>query len=315
MKVLSMSTTESSHNPPSPTEPEQWLARAQAGEISWSELAERLLSLEYASDAAHRPDVDRRRRCGFGEVIFGSGKSAADISTIAQRLLESGQREVLATRVESPIAHEVAPEFPASYYDPIAKTLRLSRDAIPSADSTEADTTESLTSEADATGPSKGEALPCPAPQQMESQVEFRPGVIILTAGSTDLPVAREALQTLRWMGVSAELICDVGVAGPYRLLPHLRRLRTCTCVVVVAGMEGALASVVGGLVAAPIIAVPTSVGYGANLQGITTLLSMISSCAAGVTVVNIDAGFKGGYVAGLIANQCHNQKPQALLQ
>ncbi|MCA9181608.1 MAG: nickel pincer cofactor biosynthesis protein LarB, partial [Planctomycetales bacterium] len=130
------------------------------------------------------------------------------------------------------------------------------------------------------------------------------PSVIILTAGSTDLPVAREALVTLQWMGIDTELICDVGVAGPYRLLPHLQRLRVCACVVVVAGMEGALASVVGGLVAAPIIAVPTSVGYGANLQGITTLLSMISSCAAGVTVVNIDAGFKGGYVAGLIASR-----------
>lgn len=317
MKVLSMSTTESSHNPPTSTEPEQWLARAQAGEMSWSELAERLLSLEYASGAAHRPDVDRRRRCGFGEVIFGSGKSASDISTIAQQLLESGQREVLATRVESPIAGEVASGFPASYYDPIAKTLRLSRNAIPDVDATQTDSTKIFTSEADTTRPNTGEALPCPAPQQsqLESQLELLPGVIILTAGSTDLPVAREALQTLRWMGVAAELICDVGVAGPYRLLPHLRRLRTCTCVVVVAGMEGALASVVGGLVAAPIIAVPTSVGYGANLQGITTLLSMITSCAAGVTVVNIDAGFKGGYVAGLIANQCHNQKPQTLLE
>ena len=139
--------------------------------------------------------------------------------------------------------------------------------------------------------------------------------MIVLTAGSTDLPVAREALQTLCWMGIAAELICDVGVAGPYRLLPHLQRLRKCTCVVVVAGMEGALASVVGGLVASPIIAVPTSVGYGANLQGITTLLSMISSCAAGVTVVNIDAGFKGGYVAGLIAQRCHAEREQSLLQ
>jgi NCAIR mutase (PurE)-related protein len=128
--------------------------------------------------------------------------------------------------------------------------------------------------------------------------------VIVVCAGSTDLPVAREALETLAWMRVPAVGIFDVGVAGPYRLLPHLARLRSAVAVVVIAGMEGALASVVGGLVASPIIAVPTSVGYGANLQGVTTLLSMLSSCAAGVTVVNVDGGFKGGYVAGLIARQ-----------
>jgi NCAIR mutase (PurE)-related protein len=132
--------------------------------------------------------------------------------------------------------------------------------------------------------------------------------VAILTAGSTDLPVAREALETLDWMGVPTELICDVGVAGPYRLLPHVAWLRKCDCVVVVAGMEGALASVAGGLLPVPIIAVPTSVGYGANLHGVTTLLSMLSSCAAGVTVVNIDAGFKAGYVAGLIATRSARQ-------
>jgi NCAIR mutase (PurE)-related protein len=128
--------------------------------------------------------------------------------------------------------------------------------------------------------------------------------VAVVCAGSTDLPVAREALETLAWMDVQAMTIVDVGVAGPYRLLAHIERLRKCAAVVVIAGMEGALASVTGGLVACPVIAVPTSVGYGANLQGITTLLSMLSSCAAGVTVVNIDAGFKGGYVAGLIARQ-----------
>lgn len=256
---------------------QQWLALACAGELSWSELAERLLQLEYTAGSAHRPDIDRGRRCGFGEVIFGSGKSAEDINSIARRLLEHGQREVLATRVEPDIAKQLQLKFPHSHFDTVAKTLRLARQPIVGVD---------------ASGqPSRAASAPSPS-------------VIILTAGSTDLPVAREALVTLQWMGISTELICDVGVAGPYRLLPHLQRLRACVCVVVVAGMEGALASVVGGLVAAPIIAVPTSVGYGANLQGITTLLSMISSCAAGVTVVNIDAGFKGGYVAGLIASR-----------
>ncbi len=267
---------------PSQFELEQWLAQARAGELSWSELAERLLRLEYAAGSAHRPDIDRGRRCGFGEVIFGSGKSAEDIDTIAQRLLDHGQPEVLATRVETDIAKQLQLKFRCHRYDAVARTLRIARQPI--VDDAAAEDAAAVQSSSISSPPS--------------------PRVIILTAGSTDLPVAREALETLRWMRITTELICDVGVAGPYRLLPHLQRLRECDCVVVIAGMEGALASVVGGLVAAPIIAVPTSVGYGANLQGITTLLSMISSCAAGVTVVNIDAGFKGGYVAGLIASR-----------
>lgn len=256
---------------PDLTQMTEWLRQAQAGELAWSELAERLLKLEYAAGSAHRPDIDRRRRCGFGEVIFGSGKSTTDIVSIAQRLLDSGQDEVLVTRLAADTAQMVADRFPHSRYDDLGRTLRLAHREI-----------------------STVRPLPSPAPSP----------VAILTAGSTDLPVAREALDTLRWMGVDAELICDVGVAGPYRLLPHLDRLRQCICLVVVAGMEGALVSVVGGLVAVPVIAVPTSVGYGTNFQGVTTLLSMLSSCAAGVTVVNIDAGFKGGYVAGLIATR-----------
>lgn len=250
----------------------EWLAQAKSGELSWSEVAERLLQLEYAGDSPHRPDLDRRRRCGFGEVIFGSGKTPEDIGSIANRLLDGGQDEVLVTRVDPKLAEEVCGRFPSHRYEPLGRTLRLARRQIATVRT----------------------ALPCPAPRVGR--------VAIVTAGSTDLPVAREALETLRWMGVDAELICDVGVAGPYRLLPHLERLRQCACLVVLAGMEGALASVVGGLVPCPVIAVPTSVGYGANFEGITTLLSMLSSCAAGVTVVNIDAGFKGGYVAGLIA-------------
>jgi len=239
--------------------------------MTWSELAERLLRLEHAPGSAHRPDHDRRRRCGFGEVIYGSGKSATDLVSIAHSLLDSGQDEVLVTRVSAEVAAETIPRFAHHRYDAAARTLRLAQRPITSV-----------------------RRLPSPAPQ-------IRP-VSVVTAGSTDLPVAREALETLRWMGVEAELICDVGVAGPYRLLPHLQSLRGCACIVAVAGMEGALVSVLGGLVQVPIIAVPTSVGYGANLAGVTTLLSMLSSCAAGVTVVNIDAGFKGGYVAGLIA-------------
>lgn len=249
---------------------EQWLPELEAGKCSPAELAERLLQQQYTAGAAFQADTDRRRRCGLGEVIYGPGKSAALITSIANKLLSAGENEVLVTRVDVETARAVGAAMPYARYDVLGRTLRLRLAA------------------AEATGGTN------------QSTAE----VGVVCAGSTDLPVAREAIETLRWMGVSAYLIVDVGVAGPYRLLPHLVRLRQAVALVVIAGMEGALASVVGGLVPCPIIAVPTSVGYGANLQGITTLLSMISSCAAGVTAVNIDAGFKGGYVAGLIARQ-----------
>ena len=128
--------------------------------------------------------------------------------------------------------------------------------------------------------------------------------VVVVTAGTSDLPVAEEAVETLKWTGVDVELIQDVGVAGPQRLQAKLPRLQDADAIVVVAGMEGALPSVVGGYVSAPIVAVPTSVGYGAAFGGLAALLGMMNSCASNVTVVNIDAGFKAGYVAGLISKR-----------
>ena len=146
---------------PDSLELNQWLKQAQAGEITWTELAERLLKLEYTAGADHRPDTDRRRRCGFGEVIFGSGKSITDIVSIAQQLLESGQDEGLVTRLAADTAQMVTDQFPHSRYDDLGRTLRLARREI-----------------------STVRPLPSPAPLP----------VAILTAGSTDLPVAREAL-------------------------------------------------------------------------------------------------------------------------
>jgi len=125
--------------------------------------------------------------------------------------------------------------------------------------------------------------------------------VAVLTAGTSDIPVAEEAAKTAEWMGCEVDRIYDVGVAGIERLLSQKDRIREASVVIAVAGMEGALVSVVGGLVRRPVIAVPTSVGYGANLQGITTLLAMMTSCAAGVTVVNIDNGFGAGFQAAMI--------------
>lgn len=133
--------------------------------------------------------------------------------------------------------------------------------------------------------------------------------VPVVSAGTTDLPVVEETLETLVWMGVNSHRVMDVGVAGPHRLVERVGDLEGSDAIVVVAGMEGALPSVVAGYVDCPVIAVPTSVGYGANLGGVSALLSMLNSCAANVSVVNIDAGFKGAYVAGMIAHRAHRRK------
>jgi len=170
--------------------------------------------------------------------------------------------DVLATRMLPEQAAVLVPCFPGAKYNPTAKTFRIR------------------------VGPAAK-----------------RVGLVaVITAGTSDLPVAEEAIETLDWMGAETRLIQDVGVAGPHRLPERLAEFEHADAIVVVAGMEGALPSVVGGYVSCPVIAVPTSVGYGASLGGISALLSMLNSCAANVTVVNIDAGFKGGYVAGLIA-------------
>ena len=210
-------------------------------------------------------DLDRRRRCGYPEVVFSQGKSVATLEKIFHRLLAE-MVDVLATRVSAEQAAELLVSFPQAQYNSLGRTIRI------------------------------------PVDHPAGELPTVRGRVAIVTAGTSDLPVAEEARETLLWMGTEVTLTQDVGVAGPHRLIEHLAILEAADVVVVVAGMEGALPSVVGGHVACPVIAVPTSVGYGANLGGISALLSMLNSCAANVTVVNIDAGFKGGFVAGLIA-------------
>ena len=220
-------------------------------------------------------DLDRRRRCGFPEVIFGEGKSASTIAAIAQTLLDK-DHDVLATRIDAAQAAALGEQFPEGRYNPVSRTFRI--DAA------------------------TGEGEPRPATGR----------IAVVTAGTTDLPVAEEAVETARWMGVEVQLFQDVGVAGPHRLLAHVDELRGVDAVVVVAGMEGALPSVVGGHVSCPVIGVPTSVGYGAAFGGLAALLSMLNSCASNVSVVNIDAGFKGAYVAGLIAKNAAAQRGSA---
>jgi NCAIR mutase (PurE)-related protein len=212
-------------------------------------------------------DVERADRCGFPEVVYGEGKAAETIHKIFRSLLEHGA-DAFATRVDNDKAAFLLeafwkePEFEIRHSE-LGRTFRVYR----------------------------------------KNAVKERTGkVAVVTAGTSDAPVAEEALETVLWTGAEALLIQDVGVAGPHRLQAKLPSFQDAAAVIVVAGMEGALPSVVGGYVACPVIAVPTSVGYGASFHGLAALLGMLNSCASNVTVVNIDAGFKAGYVAGLIA-------------
>jgi NCAIR mutase (PurE)-related protein len=211
-------------------------------------------------------DLHRRQRCGFPEVIFCEGKTSSDVEGVVRELQSAGQ-DCLATRVNEEQAAHLAAHFPHAEQDRVGRTFWL---------------------------PAQDELVPSVTKGK----------VAIVTAGTADLPVAREALATVKAMGCGASLLADVGVAGIHRVLKNQDRFRDADAVIVIAGMEGALPSVVGGLVDCPVVAVPTSVGYGASFHGLAALLGMLNSCAANVTVVNIDSGFKAGYVAALIARR-----------
>ena len=234
-----------------------------AGNVDEQTFLREVAKLTIASTAQANIDVDRQRRAGYPEVVFAEGKSLEALVSIIGELRQVGQT-VLATRVSEVQAAAVTSKFDGLSYCPVARTLRSQPD--PSDD------------------------------------VKMCGNVAVVSAGTSDLPVAMETLETLAWMQCKTDHVCDVGVAGPHRLPAHLDRLLAADCVVVVAGMEGALPSVVAGYLSVPIVAVPTSVGYGANFGGVAALLSMLNSCAANVAVVNIDSGFKGGYLAGMIA-------------
>jgi hypothetical protein len=235
------------------------------GQLTGDRLLRRCLQLTaHAADEAH-VDLHRASRCGFPEVIFAQGKSIATLLEIVQAIYQQGQA-VLATRLTDAQQTALLDRYPQAVCHPVARTFRLSTAS--------------------------------PSPRGAQGRVA------VITAGTSDLPVALEAQETLHWMQVDVVSINDVGVAGPHRLPAHLDRLQNLDAAVVVAGMEGALPSVVGGYVNCPVVAVPTSVGYGASFQGVAALLGMLNSCAANVAVVNIDAGFKGGYLAGLIAHR-----------
>lgn len=234
------------------------LERVRSGTVQPEAALKELATLPYEDIGYARVDHHRALRQGLPEVILGQGKTAEQIAGIAQRLLASGHN-VLATRLSSEVAADVCRRVPDFEHHPVARTALALKHPVPALSG---------------------------------------PPVAVVTAGTTDLPVAEEALETLRAAGVPAERVVDVGVAGLHRVLAALPALRRARAVIVVAGMEGALPSVVGGLVSTPVIAVPTSVGYGAALEGMTALFGMLTSCASGITVVNIDNGFGAAMAA-----------------
>nr|WP_261381386.1 nickel pincer cofactor biosynthesis protein LarB [Paenibacillus cremeus] len=218
-------------------------------------------------------DTQRAKRTGFPEVIFGEGKTAEQIAAIFERLMAQTDR-VLATRVSADKAAYVLDKVPGATYRADARALIWLREDVKPAMSGDY--------------------------------------IAVVCAGTSDVPIAEEAAVTAEVMGCRVERIFDVGVAGIHRLFRRLPVIRGASAIVVAAGMEGALASVMGGLVSVPVIAVPTSIGYGASFNGIAALLSMLNSCSPGISVVNIDNGFGAGYNAALILKNQLKRDEQA---
>lgn len=240
------------------------LKQVQAGGVSIPDAMGRLRSLPFESLGFAHVDHHRSLRCGFPEVIFCQNKTIEQVQTIFDRLARAGGN-VLATRATDEMFQCVRTAYPKAQYNEPARAITL---------------------------------------RQRNHKRRGMPKVGVVTAGTADIPIAEEARATCEIMDQPAETFYDVGVAGLHRLLAHHQQLQRMKVLVVVAGMEGALASVVGGLVNCPVIAVPTSVGYGASFGGLAALLTMLNSCASGVSVVNIDNGFAAGYQAALIARQ-----------
>lgn len=240
---------------------QELLEAVAAGRVAVQEALTRLSRSPNSDLAFATIDHDRAARCGVPEVVFAERKPPDQVCAILERLLER-HGHALATRLTAEGLAAIRTRWPAAECDELARTALLGR-------------------------------LPAPPPGE--------PPVLVIAAGTSDLGVAREAATSARYAGCAVESLTDVGVAGLHRLLAHHERLAEAGCVIVVAGMEGALPSVVGGLVSVPVIAVPTSVGYGAAFAGLAPLLGMLNSCAAGVAVVNIDNGFGAGACAARI--------------
>ena len=237
------------------------LQNLKNGDINVDDVLERLKHLPFEDIGCAVVDHHRNLRQGFPEVILGEGKTVVQIEKIMAAMTDKGSN-ILVTRLEEAKAAQVRKVFPGAVYHGEARCLTLEQQA----------------------------------PEQTG-----RGKILVVSAGTSDIPVAAEALVTARMMGNEVEHLYDVGVAGIHRLLARRDVLLSAAVIIVVAGMEGALPSVVAGMVGKPVIGVPTSVGYGASFGGIAALLGMLNSCAAGVTVVNIDNGFGAAYAASLM--------------
>ena len=238
------------------------LERCRNGDATIEETTEALARMPYENLGFAHIDHHRELRQGFPEVIYAEGKTKEQTRAIFQRLLSESAKSTMATRVSHDKAAFVREAVPEAVYDEAARILYVKRNVEP--------------------------------PDEDRR-------ILVLTAGTSDIPVAREVVLTAELMGNAVDACFDVGVAGIHRLFAHEEEIRRANVIVVVAGMEGALASVVGGMSARPVIAVPTSVGYGASFHGLSALLAMLNSCAAGVAVMNIDNGYGAGVLASKI--------------
>ena len=237
------------------------LNKLKDGTIEIDEAIQKLKLLPFEDIGFASIDHHRHLRRGFPEVIYGRGKKVEEIITIIEKMVDK-EENVLITRLTDNKAESIKKHFPSSDYHPKSRILTI-------------------------------EVRP------IEKRGKGK--ILVISAGTADIPVAEEAAITATFMGNDVKTLFDVGVAGLHRLLQNKDTIMTASVIVVVAGMEGALPSIVGGLVDKPVIAVPTSTGYGASFGGLSALLGMLNSCAAGVTVVNIDNGFGAGYAASLI--------------
>lgn len=239
---------------------EKLLSQVQSGEMSIEQALEKLSVLPYDDLGFARLDLHRDLRTGIPEIIFCQGKTIPQVTSIFERLYQHHAR-VMGTRATPEMAAAVKERFPEAQFDPSSRLITINAEKIQAFD-------------------------------------EKSPYILVACAGTSDLPVAEEAAQTAEFLGSRVLRSYDVGVAGIHRLLGNLDLIRGASVIISVAGMEGALTSVIGGLASCPVIGVPTSVGYGASFNGLAALLAMLNSCATGVAVVNIDNGFGAGVFA-----------------
>lgn len=288
----------------------------KAGEISLEIAEAKIRQIDerpgkgYANMGFARLDTQRKERSGFPEVIFCSGKPDDYLVAIYRKITELEGR-AFGTRATPHQAALVQEAIPAAEYDPVSRILKVERSGGASgnlgasgmhgvAGNTGASGSYDTSNVSGATGVHGVSGVGTASGAHGASGNNGASGgrVAVCTGGTADIPVAEEAAQTAEFFGARVDRFYDVGVSGIHRLFNNMDEIRKADCVIAVAGMEGALPTVIGGMVRNPVIAVPTSVGYGANMQGLTALLTMINSCANGVAVVNIDNGYGAGYMA-----------------